>query len=64
MWAELHQKTDTENLKVYGLYNVNKRLGLYYDKKVSLFIESEYGKGTRISFTIPVNVKVSEVRSV
>lgn len=64
VWAELHQKTDTENLKVYGLYNVNKRLGLYYDKKVSLFIESEYGKGTRISFTIPVNVNVSEVRSV
>ncbi|MCR5762886.1 MAG: sensor histidine kinase [Treponema sp.] len=61
VWNELHQKADTENLTaVYGLYNVHKRLELYYDKKVSFFIESEYGKGTRISFTVPVNVSVSE----
>ncbi len=65
VWDELHKKTDTEDLhSVYGLYNVHKRLELYYDKKVSLFIESEYGRGTRISFTVPVNVTVSEVDDV
>ena len=65
VWRALRHKTDTEDLtSVYGLYNVHKRLELYYDKKVSLFIDSEYGKGTRISFTIPVNVTVSEVQSV
>lgn len=58
---ELKQKNDTEDLTVvYGLYNVNKRLELYYDKQVSLNIESEYGKGTDISFTVPVNVNISE----
>jgi len=57
---ELNKKSDAENLKaVYGLYNVNKRLNLYYDKSVSLSIKSEYGKGTLVSFTVPVNINVS-----
>lgn len=56
--SELDGKTDTENLNaVYGLYNVNKRLKLYYDYAVSLQIKSEYGKGTCVSFTVPVSVK-------
>ena len=58
MQSELDGKTDTENLNaVYGLYNVNKRLKLYYDYAVSLQIKSEYGKGTCVSFTVPVSVK-------
>lgn len=51
---ELSDKSDPENLKsIYGLYNVNKRLKLYYDMSVSLDIKSEYGKGTVVSFTLP-----------
>lgn len=40
---------------VYGLYNVNKKLRLYYGEKTSgLVIESEAGKGSTISFVIPI----------
>ena len=47
---------DSEKLSsVYGLYNVNKKLKLYYgDQTQGLIIESEAGKGSKISFTIPV----------
>jgi two-component system sensor histidine kinase YesM len=42
---------------VYGLYNVNKKLRLYYGQKTEgLKIESESGKGSRISFVIPGEV--------
>ena len=59
--GELRHKTDTENLTVvYGLYNVNKRLSLYYDGTVSLDIQSEYGKGTSVCFTVPVFPIVSQ----
>ena len=46
---------DSEKLSsVYGLYNVNKKLKLYYGEKTEgLIIESEAGKGSKISFTIP-----------
>ena len=46
---------DPEDLtSVYGLYNVNKKLKLYYgDKTDGLVIKSEYSKGSTISFTIP-----------
>lgn len=47
---------DSEKLSsVYGLYNVNKKLKLYYgDHTEGLIIESESGKGSKISFRIPV----------
>ena len=53
---------DSEKLtSVYGLYNVNKKLKLYYgDKTEGLIIESEAGKGSKISFTIPVESPVVE----
>ena len=46
---------DTEKLSsVYGLYNVNKKLKLYYGKETEgLVIESEHNKGSNISFVIP-----------
>ena len=46
---------DAENLSsVYGLYNVNKKLKLYYGKQTEgLLIESEHNKGSKISFVIP-----------
>ena len=51
---ELSGKNDTENLKAaYGLYNVNKRLTLYYDESVKLDIQSEYGNGTTVTFCVP-----------
>lgn len=47
---------DSEKLSsVYGLYNVNKKLKLYYGEQTEgLIIESEAGKGSKISFIIPV----------
>lgn len=39
---------------VYGLYNVHKKLKLYYGEQTQgLVIESEHNKGTTISFVIP-----------
>ncbi len=54
---------DSEKLtSVYGLYNVNKKLKLYYGEKTQgLIIESESGKGSRISFTIPVGETVEKI---
>ena len=53
---------DSEKLSsVYGLYNVNKKLKLYYGKNTEgLLIESEAGKGSKISFTIPVNAEITQ----
>jgi len=36
----------------FGLFNVNKRIRLYYEE-AGLLIFSEYKKGTQISFTLP-----------
>ncbi|TVY03017.1 cache domain-containing sensor histidine kinase [Cohnella terricola] len=38
----------------YGLLNVHRRLKLHYGNDSGLTIDSEAGKGTRISFTIPL----------
>ncbi len=38
---------------VYGLYNVSKRLELYYSRGTKLEIASKYREGTRISFRVP-----------
>ena len=59
-------KNSDENSKklssVYGLYNVNKKLRLYYGEKTEgLVIESEAGKGSVISFTIPCSAVGTEV---
>lgn len=53
---------DSEKLSsVYGLYNVNKKLKLYYGENTEgLLIESEAGKGSKISFTIPVNTEITQ----
>ncbi|MBR1638260.1 MAG: sensor histidine kinase [Treponema sp.] len=52
---------DSEKLSsVYGLYNVNKKLKLYYGGQTEgIQIESEAGKGSRISFTLPIYIDVS-----
>ncbi|GMX61616.1 sensor histidine kinase [Paenibacillus elgii] len=38
----------------YGLRNVHQRLLLHYGSEAGLTIDSEPGKGTRVSFSIPV----------
>lgn len=62
--AELETKAeDSEKLtSVYGLYNVHKKLKLYYgDKTEGLQIKSEKGKGSEISFVIPATVEEPNV---
>lgn len=39
---------------VYGLYNVAKRLSLYYKGKTTFVINSVYGEGTSVSFSVPI----------
>jgi len=38
--------------KGYGLFNVNRRLKLYYDLESGIEIQSEYKKGTTVSFSL------------
>lgn len=60
--SELINGNDPEKLTViYGLYNVNKRLKLYYGESVNLNIESEYGKGAKISFYVPCVINENRV---
>jgi two-component system sensor histidine kinase YesM len=39
----------------FGLYNVNRRIRLYYNRELE--ITSEFGQGTSISFTLPCGEK-------
>ena len=51
---QISGSADPEDLNnVYGLYNVNKRLELYYDASTKLKITSEYTRGTTVYFSIP-----------
>ena len=56
---EMSSTGNAESLSsTYGLYNVNKRLILYYNNKTDgLHIASEYGKGSIVSFTVPCITK-------
>jgi len=40
----------------YGLRNVHRRLVLHYGYDAKLFIESEAGRGTKVTFTIPARM--------
>lgn len=37
----------------YGLYNVNRRLNLYYGEDAYLKIESTYNQGTCVTIRVP-----------
>lgn len=51
---QISSSADPEDLNnVYGLYNVNKRLALYYDASTKLEITSQYMKGTTVYFSVP-----------
>jgi two-component system sensor histidine kinase YesM len=43
---------DTEN-RIYGLYNVTRRLELYYNKTDLLDIQSVYREGTKVTLLVP-----------
>lgn len=56
--SEINGEAGAEKLSAaYGLYNVNKRLSLYYGDQVRLEIQSVHGEGTEVSFTIPRKVE-------
>ncbi|WP_070000303.1 sensor histidine kinase [Cellulosilyticum sp. I15G10I2] len=38
----------------FGIYNVHRRIRLYYEGTVGLWINSEYGEGTQITFKLPI----------
>jgi two-component system sensor histidine kinase YesM len=40
--------------KGYGLYNVNRRLKLFYEMSDGIEIKSEYKKGTAVSFVLKI----------
>ena len=51
---QINGSADPEDLNnVYGLYNVNKRLELYYDTSTKLKITSRYKEGTTVYFSVP-----------
>jgi two-component system sensor histidine kinase YesM len=49
---ELSGNGDGEG-KIYGLYNVNERIKLFYGEEYGISIESEYGKGTTVIIKLP-----------
>ena len=44
-----------EDAKIYGLYNVNERIRLFYGEEYGISIESEYDKGTTVTIRLPKN---------
>ena len=50
----LHDVNHGSGEKGYGLYNVNRRLKLYYGLSEGIEIKSEYKKGTKVSFVLGI----------
>ncbi len=50
---ELNKGIDSDFSTGYGLYNVNKRLLLYYGKEASIKIKSTHNQGTITILTVP-----------
>lgn len=47
-------ETDTTgNTDYYALRNINNRIKLYYGEQYGIQIESEYGRGTRVTIKVP-----------
>jgi two-component system sensor histidine kinase YesM len=46
--------TSAAGAQSYGLYNVDKRLELYYNRSDLLEIQSTYKEGTKVTLRIPV----------
>ena len=41
------------DVKIYGLYNVNERIKLFYGEEYGISIESEYDRGTEVVIRLP-----------
>lgn len=55
---ELAKGIDSDFSIGYGLYNVNKRLLLYYgNNQKPITIDSKYREGTTVTLTIPISPK-------
>lgn len=52
-----------EKRKHFGLYNVQHRIQLFFGQDYGLSIESELGKGTKVSVTIPASLSIAERRN-
>ena len=50
----IHDVNHGNGEKGYGLFNVNRRLKLYYDLSEGIEIKSEYKKGTQVSFVLEI----------
>lgn len=51
---ELNSDIDSGIERGYGLFNVNRRLQLYYDSCKGIEVRSEYKKGTEVSFVLNI----------
>lgn len=52
----LNQLDDYENTSKVGLFNIYQRLKLFYEDQFTFRIDSEQGKGTRITILIPDDI--------
>jgi len=52
--ALIYEINNGNGEKGYGLFNVNRRLKLYYGLQDGIEIKSEYRKGTKVSFSIEI----------
>ncbi len=53
--AELNKGVETDFREGYGLYNVNKRLLLYYGEKARLTFDSQLNHGTTVTIRVPLH---------
>lgn len=56
-FEKVHEKLNTPGLKLessIGVYNICERIRLHYGEEYGLQIESEYGKGTKVTMYLPV----------
>lgn len=56
-YEQMREKLNTPGLKLessIGVYNICERIRLHYGEEYGLYIESEYGKGTKVIMTLPI----------
>lgn len=61
---ELENGLDTEFRDGYGLFNVNKRLLLYYGNEAKITVKSTYEEGTEVDIRIPIYDKEGDFDNV
>lgn len=60
--ASIKNKTAEEG-GIYGLYNVNERIGLHFGEAYGIHIESTFGEGTVVQVTLPCVEVLSAVKN-